>query len=278
MGGNVVLPDPGYPGFGALPEIFDQEPRPYRLIRDDGFRLDPGEVIDLIDDRTRLVVVNTPHNPTGTIVGTTAMRTIQEAAAHRGVAVAIDQVQHPIAHAGTSPPGAEVDGAVLVGDMSKAMSLAGLRLGWVVDADAGRRKRYFDIRRFFTISTSPLSERLSAIGLRQRQRALTRAQSLGSQNLTVLRAFFDRHPDRFDWVEPRAGWSHSLGSSASPQHGRFVRSRRRWESCCRPATASVAPSTSASPLAPTSRRPLRKRSPRSRRSSTELRREPVLAP
>ncbi len=205
MGGNVVLPDPGYPGFGALPEIFDQEPRPYRLIRDDGFRLDPGEVIDLIDDRTGLVVVNTPHNPTGTIVGTTAMRTIQEAAAHRGVAVAIDQVQHPIAHAGTSPPGAEVDGAVLVGDMSKAMSLAGLRLGWVVDADAGRRKRYFDIRRFFTISTSPLSERLSAIGLRQRQRVLARAQSLGSQNLTVLRAFFDHHPDRFDWVEPEGG-------------------------------------------------------------------------
>ena len=204
-GGNVVFPDPGYPGFRALPEIFDQEPRPYRLFRHDGFRLDPQEVIGLIDDRTGLVIVNTPNNPTGATVGTMALRAIQEAAAHRGVSVAIDQVQHPIAHAGTSPPGADVDGAVLVGDMSKAMSLAGLRLGWVVDADAERRKRYFDIRRCLTISASPLSERLAAIGLRQRQRVLARAQSLGRQNLIALGAFFDRHLDRFGWVEPEGG-------------------------------------------------------------------------
>ena len=204
-GGNVVFPDPGYPSFAALPQIFDQEARSYRLRRGDGFRLDPQSVIDLIDDRTGLVIVNTPHNPTGAIVSETAMRAIQEAAARRGAVVAIDQVQHPIAHAGTSASGAVVDGAVLVGDMSKAMSLAGLRLGWIVDTDPGRRKTYFDLRGFFTISTSPLSERLAAIALRQRQRVLGRARSVGSQNLAVLRAFLDRHPDRFHWVEPEGG-------------------------------------------------------------------------
>ena len=204
-GGNVVFPDPGYPGFVALTAIFDQEPRPYRLSRDDGFRLDPQKVVDLIDDRTGLIIVNTPNNPTGAVAATATMSTIQEAAAHRGVTVAIDQVQHPIANDGTSPRGADVDGAVLVGDMSKAMSLAGMRLGWVVDADSERRKRYFDIRRFFTISNSPLSERLSAISLRERRRILARALSLGSRNLTLLRAFFDRHPNRFGWVEPEGG-------------------------------------------------------------------------
>lgn len=204
-GGNVVFPNPGYPSFGALPAIFDQEPRPYRLSRNDRFRLDPQAVIDLIDDRTGLVLVNTPHNPTGATVDATAMRAIQEAAAQRGVVLAIDQVQHPIAHAGISASGAAVAGALLIGDMSKAMSLAGLRLGWIVDTDRERQKSYFDLRGFFTISSSPLSERLSAIALRQRQRVLARAQSVGSQNLAVLRAFFDRHADRFHWVEPAGG-------------------------------------------------------------------------
>ena len=99
----------------------------------------------------------------------------------------------------------EIDGSVLVGDMSKAMSMAGLRLGWIVDADRERRQSYFDLRGFFTLSTSPLSERLSAIALRQRQRVLARAQSRASDNLTVLRAFIDRHPERFGWVEPAGG-------------------------------------------------------------------------
>ncbi len=204
-GGNVVFPDPGYPSFGALPEIFDQEPRPYRLSRNDGFRLDPQVVIDLIDDRTGLVIVNTPHNPTGATVSTTDMRAIHDAAAKCGAVLSIDQVQHPITHTGTSASGAAVEGAVVVGDMSKAMSMAGLRLGWIVDANPERRKSYFDLRGFFTISTPPLSERLSAIALRQRQRVLARAQSVGSRNLPVLRAFFDRHSDRFQWVEPAGG-------------------------------------------------------------------------
>lgn len=204
-GGNVVFPDPGYPSFGALAEIFAQEARPYRLSRDDGYELDPQSVIDLIDAGTGLVIVNTPHNPTGATASTTAMRAIQESAARHGVVVAIDQVQHPIAHTGTSASGAAVDGAVLIGDMSKAMSLAGLRLGWIVDPDPVRRESYFSLRGFLTLSTTPLSERLAAIALRQRQRVLVRAQSVGSRNLTVLRAFFDRHRERFRWVEPEGG-------------------------------------------------------------------------
>ena len=203
--GNVVFPDPGYPSFGALAKIFDQEPRPYLLDRAVGFQLDVQGVIELIDDRTGLVIINTPHNPTGATVATADMRAIQKAADLRGATVAIDQVQHPITHGGASPSGAEIEGTALVGDMSKAMSLAGLRLGWVIDADPERRQRYFDLRGFFTLSTSPLSERLAAIALRQRQRVLGRAQSIGTQNLKVLSTFFNRHSDRFRWVAPQGG-------------------------------------------------------------------------
>ena len=63
-GGNVVFPEPGYPSFGALASIFDQGSRPYRLCRHEGFRLNPQRVINLIDDRTGLVIVN-PTQPHG---------------------------------------------------------------------------------------------------------------------------------------------------------------------------------------------------------------------
>ena len=57
---------------------------------------------------------------------------------------------------------------IVVGDLSKALSLPGLRIGWLIDRDARRRERLIDLRSYFTISGSPLTEAIAAHALANR--------------------------------------------------------------------------------------------------------------
>src|SRR5262249_13382476 len=66
-GANVILPLPGFPTFSALPESLGLETRFYRLRRENKFRIDPDEIIRLADAHTKLVLINSPHNPTGAV-------------------------------------------------------------------------------------------------------------------------------------------------------------------------------------------------------------------
>ena len=59
-----------------------------------------------------------------------------------------------------------------MGDMSKALSLAGLRMGWIIDADPERRKRIIDARSYFTICSSPILEAIAIHALAQQERNL----------------------------------------------------------------------------------------------------------
>src|SRR6201996_2876750 len=62
-GANVIIPLPGFTTFSALPESLGLETRFYRVRREDGFRIDPDEIKELSDAKTKLILVNSPHNP-----------------------------------------------------------------------------------------------------------------------------------------------------------------------------------------------------------------------
>ncbi len=88
----MVLPAPGYPGFAALPETLGLEVRSYRLRTDESFRIDPDEIRSLVDDRTKLLLINRPHNPTGKVLSEKALRELHDFAAARNVLFVVDEV------------------------------------------------------------------------------------------------------------------------------------------------------------------------------------------
>ena len=65
---NVVLPQPGYPPFSALPESLGIEIRRYAVRKENNFRIDLEEIKRLADRNTKLILVNSPHNPTGATI------------------------------------------------------------------------------------------------------------------------------------------------------------------------------------------------------------------
>jgi aspartate/methionine/tyrosine aminotransferase len=205
-GRNAVLPDPGYPAFAGLSRAFGLEVRGYRLDRDRGFALDPEAVAGQIDAGTALVFINTPHNPSGACYETSRIEAVVEAtAATSDAVVVVDQVFHPIELDRPTPPFATRPGVVALGDMSKALSLSGLRIGWIIDPDPARRRRYADLRAYFTLGCGEPMEGLATLALRHAAVVLARTRERARANRAALGELLARHQGVVGWVPPAGG-------------------------------------------------------------------------
>ena len=85
-GANVIVPLPGFATFSALPESLGLDLRFYQVRREDNFRIDVDEFQRLADSHTKLILINSPHNPTGATVSDSEMESLHEFAAARNPA------------------------------------------------------------------------------------------------------------------------------------------------------------------------------------------------
>ncbi|MGH3010233.1 MAG: aminotransferase class I/II-fold pyridoxal phosphate-dependent enzyme [Gaiellaceae bacterium] len=203
---NVVVPErPSFPTFNEAPRALGMEVRNYRLRRKDDYDLDVGEIRGLIDGNTKLLVVNRPQNPTGAVVTDSQLAELHRLTVERGVQLVVDEVFHPIYHGPPVTSAARLPGTTVVGDFSKALCLSGLRLGWIIERDSERIERYEHARSYFTVSSSPVSEALGVLALRQSDQIYARARSVTRKNLALLGEFIDRHSEQLAWVRPAGG-------------------------------------------------------------------------
>jgi aspartate/methionine/tyrosine aminotransferase len=206
-GANVILPLPGFATFSAIPQSLGLETRFYRLRRENGFRIDPDEIKSLADSKTKLLLVNSPHHPTGATIGNSELQALHEFAAGRGIQLVCDEVYHPIYHGAQLRSAAQLPHATVVGDLSKAFSLPGVRTGWVIEHDEQRQRQYWTGRAYFTITNSTTGEILSEIAIRKRDVVLGKTQETATRNLSRLDHFLVEHGDVLGWIRPEGGMS-----------------------------------------------------------------------
>jgi len=202
---NVVLPRPGFPANSALTESLKIESRFYTLRPENEFRIDLDEIRGLVDRNTRIVLVNSPHNPTGSVMSESEMETLHDFCAGRGIQFVSDQVYHPIYHGVGMRSAARLPHATVLGDFSKALCLSGLRVGWMIERDPERRERHTDARSYFTISNTALGERLAVLALQHHEAIYDRARRVASANLALVERVFAEHRDILRWVRPGGG-------------------------------------------------------------------------
>src|SRR5215471_15357289 len=188
-GENVIIPRPGFTTFSALPESLGLETRFYEVRRENGFRIAPDEITRLADSKTRLILVNSPHNPTGATIGDQELDALHEFTAARGIQLVSDEVYHPIYHGRHTKSAARLPHVTVIADLSKAFSIAGVRTGWMIERDARRRQQYWTARAYFSISNTTTGEILSEIAIRKRDVVLGKAQETATRNLKVLERF-----------------------------------------------------------------------------------------
>jgi aspartate/methionine/tyrosine aminotransferase len=204
-GANVVLPRPGFPTNAALSESLKLEIRYYTLRQENGFQIDLDEVRGLVDRNTRILLVNSPHNPTGAVLTDEEMESLHDLCAERGILFVSDEVYHPIYHGAEMRSAVRLDHATVLGDFSKALCLSGLRVGWIIERDPERRERYTNARSYFTISNTVLGERLAILALQHRETIYGRARRIAGANLALLDRIFQEHGSVLRWVRPRGG-------------------------------------------------------------------------
>src|SRR5580704_629042 len=179
----------------------------WRRRYEDGWAHDLGALERSLRPNTRLLYVNQPHNPTGTLMDRTTFERVSELARSRGIVVFGDEVYRELEHDPRDrlPAACDLDEhAVSLGSISKSYGLPGLRLGWVVTRDPAIREAVMRLKDYTTICSSAPSEVLTALALRNRHVLLERNLAIVEQNLPLLDDFFARHADTFEWVRPTA--------------------------------------------------------------------------
>jgi aspartate/methionine/tyrosine aminotransferase len=204
-GANVIIPLPGFTTFSALPESLRLETRFYRVRRANGFRIDPDEIKGLADSQTKLILINSPHNPTGATIADEEMQALHDFAAERGIQLVSDEVYHPIYHGRKTTSAARLQHATVISDLSKAFSIPGVRLGWMIEHDPWRRQQYWTARAYFSISNTTTGEILSEIAIRKRDVVLGKTKDVATRNLKLLEQFMSEHGDVLGWIPPQGG-------------------------------------------------------------------------
>jgi aspartate/methionine/tyrosine aminotransferase len=173
------------------------------------WQLDLDELEGLLTERTKLLVVNFPHNPTGYLPAPEQFQRIIEAARSRDIWLFCDEMYRGLETGDTQRlPSAADSGyakAITLAGLSKVQGLPGLRSGWLVIHDPGVRQRFINWKHYTTICAPAPSEFLAHAAMRANEALTERSRRLVEANLALADDFFARHDDLFTWRRPQAG-------------------------------------------------------------------------
>jgi aspartate aminotransferase len=131
-GDEVMYPDPGFPMYESLAAFSGATPVPVPLREERQFRMDPDEVASLLTDRTRLVILNSPHNPCGSSLSAGDVQRLAEVLGDRDVYVLSDEMYWAIRYGGEHASIAPLlpERTILLDGCSKTFAMTGWRLGF----------------------------------------------------------------------------------------------------------------------------------------------------
>ncbi len=135
-GAEILYPNPGFPIYESMIEFSGAKAVPIELREESGFEFDPDEVLAQINERTRMIIVNTPANPTGGVIGRAALdRLVAGLEDHPHVAVLADEIYSRILYDGLEHVSllqyeSIRDRTILLDGWSKTWSMTGWRLGY----------------------------------------------------------------------------------------------------------------------------------------------------
>lgn len=135
-GDEVIYPNPGFPIYESVIKFCGATPVPLPLREEKDFRFDLDEFRSLVTDRTSLIIMNTPANPTGGILTREDIEVVAEVAKERNILVLSDEIYKNIIYEGKHEslyglPGMK-EQTVLLDGFSKTYAMTGWRLGWGV--------------------------------------------------------------------------------------------------------------------------------------------------
>ncbi|MFD8708072.1 aminotransferase class I/II-fold pyridoxal phosphate-dependent enzyme [Kitasatospora sp. NPDC059648] len=211
-----VLLEPGDHAVVLTPNYQSAETIPLSLCEVTGVALDERQdwALDLdaveaaLRPNTKVLSVNFPNNPTGTLIPAADFARLAGLCEERGIRLFSDEVYRGLERdrGRTLPQAADLSATALsLNVTSKSLGLPGLRIGWIACRDRVLRTRLERAKHYTTICNSAPSEVLARIAITARERILARNRGIIAENLPAFDAFFAEFPELFEWRAPQGG-------------------------------------------------------------------------
>lgn len=211
-GDRVVVNYPCYQSLSEIPASLccDVVPWEFREQTDPARRwiIDPDELLTLVGNTTKLIILNAPHNPTGALPTRDEFEAIVGIARRSGAVLLVDEVYRRLERKRVNrlPSVCEqYENGVALDVLSKHSGLAGLRIGWL----ASRRTDILDavavVKDYNSICASAPSEAIAEIAIRNLEPIAARNRGIVAKNTALLESFFESHADFARWTPPEGG-------------------------------------------------------------------------
>ncbi len=205
-GDRVISVIPTYQQHYSIPESIGADVHLLHLREENGFLPDLDELRVLATPGTRLIAINNPNNPTGSLMDREMLQEIATIARDAGAWVLSDEVYRGTDQKGDGMTASMADiyeKGISTASMSKAFSLAGLRLGWLA-APYEVIEQVAIHRDYNTISVSTISDHLATMALENAPALLARSQAITRRNLDLLSDWVAQEP-LISWIPPKSG-------------------------------------------------------------------------
>lgn len=207
-GDHIIVHSPYYQSLGEVARSIGATVTEWRGDLGRAWELDLQSLKRMLTNKTKVVVVNFPHNPTGFLPEAKFLGELSRLSEERGFIVFSDEVYRGLEYDPAQRLPAFVDlneRAVSLGVMSKSYGLAGLRIGWVATHNKELLHALAAFKDYTTICSSVPSEYMATLALKHREPIVERNLNIIRANLKLLRQFFAKHESIFEWYEPKAG-------------------------------------------------------------------------
>ncbi len=203
---NMISVMPTYQQHYSIPESIGAEVRILNLNLENHFLPDIGKLKELVDENTKMITMNSPNNPSGSLIPKDVMEQVIEVAESVGAYVLCDEVYRGISEDGSYMFSVAdlYEKGISVGSMSKCWSMAGVRLGWIVTRDMDLIRRCHERRDYDTISCPVIDDRLAALALANKDKIIARNSEILNTNRRILDDWVNATPEVY-YQRPVAG-------------------------------------------------------------------------
>lgn len=207
-GDRVVAVAPAYQQLNSVPRAIGCEVALWQLRKNGVFYYDLDDLRALATPGTRMIVINTPHNPTGAMLSDAQLDDIYALAEELDAWVLSDEAYRWLDLPGSAPLAAPLRNrgprAISTGTFSKPFGLPGLRTGWIA-APEEIVQRCWGMRDYISLSPGKLNDALATIAFRHRQAITERTRRIVAANLDFAESWFAQNGDLASWTPPQGG-------------------------------------------------------------------------
>ena len=207
-GDHIIVQTPCYQSYLTIPLSMGCSVTEWEMTLDREWKVDIAGLNELINPTTKLICINSPHNPTGYHFTQEELDEIIEIARINHIAIFSDEVfrflefdeQHRLRSVAE-----QYENGFSLGAISKSFGLAGLRIGWISTRRTDIIRRLTVLKEFTTICNNSVSELLARIALKNRTTLLKQNLQLVRRNIAVAEQFFCDNKSLFEFSKPKAG-------------------------------------------------------------------------